>query len=136
MNRLKAITCIICFLLTFSSCNKCIEKCVNECDLIPAKVIRYDCDRIIFQLLTDEAIGDSNWEDVQTGLRYPNIVSCYKTCEILALTKGEMTTLYVQIKPGDNMDATIDCAQCKAISPSPPQRKVDFVKIEKHPCDN
>ena len=73
MKKRNLFISTIILLVAFSSC----EKSSSECKLVPAKVLRYDCDRVIFQLLTTKAIGDANWEDVQTGQRYNNVVSYY-----------------------------------------------------------
>ena len=120
----------IVLLIAFSS----FEKCDPECNLVPAKVIRYDCDRVIFQLLTTEAIGDANWEDVQTGQRYNNVVSYYNNCKIGEFTNGEKITLYVTLKEPEINPVIGDCVRCQAISQDPPQTKVDFAAISKVPC--
>ena len=122
----------IVLLIAFSSC----EKCDPECNLVPAKVIRYDCDRVIFQLLTTEAIGDANWEDVQTGQRYSNVVSYYNNCKIAELTNGEKITLYVTLKEPETNPKISDCFRCEALSQNPPQTKVDFGTISKSPCES
>lgn len=118
-------------LLGFSSC----EKCIPDCELVPAKIIRYDCDRVIFQLLTPTPIGDPDWEDVQTGQRYSNVVSYYNTCKISTLTNGEKATLYVNFKEPDMNPVIGDCYRCQAISQAPPQTKVDFGTISETPCE-
>ena len=132
MKQRKLFTAIIALLIVFSSC----EKSNTECNLVAAKVIRYDCDRVIFQLLTNELIGDSNWVDVETGQQYNNVVSYYNTCKIAELTNGEKLTLYVSLKqPGGNSNIS-DCYQCQAISQNPPLIKVDFAQVSKSPCDS
>ncbi len=103
---------------------------------MPAKIIRYDCDRVIFQILSDELIGDSNWQDVQTGLKYKNVVSYYNTCKIAELTNGDKKTLYVLIKSDEQEYHSLDCIVCKAISPAPPKTKVDFIEISLSACEN
>lgn len=110
------------------------KKGSTDCNLIAAKIIRYDCDRVIFQLLTTESIGDAKWQDIQTGLQYSNVVSYYNTCTIANLTNGNMDTLFVQIKKDDREYHSLDCIQCKAISSNPPQIKVDFTEISKSTC--
>jgi len=118
--------------LFFSSCEKCM---VDDCELIPAKVIRYDCDRVIFQLLTEERIGDSQWQDARTGIRYSNVVSYYNNCRIGALTNNcEIDTLYVKVKKINENLSAADCIQCQAISDSPPQTRVDFMDISITAC--
>lgn len=132
MKKMTSFAAIIILLIAFTSC----EKCETDCNLVAAKVIRYDCDRVIFQLLTNELIGDSNWVDVETGQQYNNVVSYYNTCKIAELTNGEKLTLYVSLKqPAGNPNIS-DCYQCQAISPNPPSIKVDFAKVSKSPCDS
>lgn len=96
--------------------------------------MRYDCDRVIFQLLTTEAIGDANWEDVQTGQRYSNVVSYYNICKIAEFAKGEKITLYVTLKEPEINPAIGDCYRCQTISQDPPQTKIDFAEISQSPC--
>jgi hypothetical protein len=119
-------------LLTVSSCKKCK---VADCTLIPAKIIRYDCDKVIFQLLTNEGIGDANWTDVQTGQNYSNVVYYNNTCAIAALSKGEKVTLYVNLKKVTTNIIPAGCVQCQAISQSPPTTQVDMTNISANPCD-
>jgi hypothetical protein len=116
----------------FFACEKATD---NSCNPIAAKIIRYDCDRVIFQLLTTEAIGDANWEDVQTGQQYTNVVSYYNNCKIKELTNGEKATLYVTLKQPAINPTIPDCFRCEALSQFPPQTKVDFTEISKEPCE-
>jgi hypothetical protein len=115
-----------------SSC----EKQVNDCNLVAAKIIRYDCDRVIFQVLANEIVGDADWTDVQTGQHYTNVVSYYNTCAIASKTNGQLDTLYVGIRKTNDRLWDSDCNQCHAISDNPPQTKVDFAEIAVAPCDN
>lgn len=131
MKKRNLIAVLIASIVIFGSC----EKNNSECELIPAKIIRYDCDRVIFQLLTSETIGDSDWEDVQTGQRYNNVVSYYNTCKIAEFANGEKVTLYVHIKEPLTNPAMPDCFQCQAVSQNPPQKKVDFNNISKTTCE-
>jgi hypothetical protein len=131
MKKRNLFAVTIALLVTFSSC----EKCDVECGLVAVKIIRYDCDRVIFQLLTTTPIGDSDWEDVQTGQRYSNVVSCYNTCKITELTNGKKLTLYVSLKEPEINPAIENCWRCRAISQAPPQTKVDFAVISKSPCE-
>jgi len=130
MKKRNLLAALFASIAIFSSC----EKNNSECELTPAKIIRYDCDRVIFQMLTSDSFGDSNWEDVQTGIRYNNVFSYYNTCEITALTKGKMDTLYVNLKEPEINPAIGDCYRCQAISQAPPQTKVTIVEISKSPC--
>ena len=131
MKTRNLIITLIGLILIFSSC----KKCDTDCNLIAAKIIRYDCDRVIFQLLTTKAIGDADWEDVQTGQRYSNVVSYYNTCKIAEFTNGEKVTLYVSFKEPEINPDLQDCYRCQAISQNPPQTKVDFAAISKSSCD-
>jgi hypothetical protein len=119
-------------LLVFASCTKCKE----DCQLIPAKIIRYDCDRVIFQLLTNEMLGDNTWTDINSGQVYSNVVSCFNTCEIAALTNGEYMTLYVNPEKTELPPPVTDCIQCQAISNAPPNTKMIFKNIATEPCGN
>jgi hypothetical protein len=132
MKNGKLFALMIVALIAFSSCEKCMPE---ECDLVPAKIIRYDCDRVIFQLLTTTLIGDPDWEDVQTGQRYSNVVSYHNNCKIDELTNGEKITLYVNFKEPDFNMVIGDCYRCQAISEAPPQTKVVFETISKSPCE-
>lgn len=131
MKKRNLFAALIVSIVIFSSC----EKSIADCNLVPAKVIRYDCDRVIFQLLTTTTIGDADWEDVQTGQRYSNVVSYYNTCKITELTNGEKLTLYVNFKEPEINPAIGNCYRCQAISQAPPQTKVDFGTISKSPCE-
>lgn len=131
MQKRNLFAAMIVLLIAFSSC----EKCDVECNLVEAKIIRYDCDRVIFQLLTTEAIGDTDWEDVQTGQRYSNVVSYYNTCKISEITKGEKGTLYVSLKQPAANPKIPDCSRCEALSQFPPQTKVEFAEISKSSCE-
>lgn len=117
-------------LFSFSSCEKCLE----DCELIPAKVIRYDCDRVIFQLLTPEMMGDNTWTDVNSGQLYSNVVSYADICEIVAITKGEYSTIYVKPEKTELPSPAGDCIQCQAVSNRPPNTKVIFKEISTEPC--
>lgn len=132
MKTANLFTALIAVILIFSSC----KKCDTPCNLIAAKIIRYDCDRVIFQLLTTETIGDADWEDVQTGQRYNNVVSYYNTCKIAEFTKGKKITLYVSFKEPDTNPTIPDCFRCEALSQNPPQTKVDFTEISISACEN
>lgn len=117
-------------LISFSACNKCKE----DCELIPAKLIRYDCDQVIFQLLINEMPGDNTWTDVNSGQVYSNVVSCFNTCEIAAITNGEYVTLYVKPEKTELHFPVTDCFQCQAIANHPPNTKVIFKEMSTKPC--
>lgn len=132
MKKRNLVAALIIAPVIFSSC----KKSCAECDLMPAKIIRYDCDRVIFQLLTDAAIGDPYWEDIQTGQKYTNVVSYFNTCKISEITNGEKTTLYVNLKEPEPIPGVPDCYQCLAVSQEPPQTMVDFGEITESPCQS
>jgi hypothetical protein len=111
------------------------KKTNTDCGIIPAKIIRYDCDRVIFQLQSATLIGDSIWTDVQTGQQYTNVVSYYNTCKIAELTKGELKTIYVKTDIS-NQTPNISCFQCEALSQNPPQTKIGFADISLAACEN
>ncbi len=131
MKKTLLFSATLIVLLAFSSC----EKCDVGCDHVPAKILRYDCDRVIFQILDSSTAGDAVWEDVQTGQLCNNVVSYYNTCNIASLTDGRMSTLYVHIKQAARNPEPASCYQCQAVSQSPPQTMVDFTNIATQPCD-
>lgn len=110
----------------------------SSCKLIPTKLIRFDCDRVIFQLLSSENIGDATWTDIKTGIQYSNVVAYSNTCAINFINNGILVydTLYVNpIKLNDRVIVP-DCFQCQAISDNPPLTNVDFLSISLTPCTN
>jgi hypothetical protein len=130
------IKIIIAFVLVnqtfFISCKK--EN--DSCNLIPAKLIRSDCDRVIFQIISSDIIGDTNWTDVRTGLHYSNVVAYSNTCKISHLTNGVVDTLYVRPVKISEREINPDCIQCHAISDNPPLTNVDFLNISLTSCDS
>jgi hypothetical protein len=134
MKSLKLIASLIVVMLVYTACTKCELECEPECDLIPAVVIRYDCDRVIFKLLTTENIGDAEWVDSHTGEKHRNVVSFNNTCLIATITNGEKKTLYVNLKKTTHQ-RNLDCIQCEALSTNPPQTAVEFTEISKSPCE-
>lgn len=124
---------ILAFIASLTSCTK--ES--TDCDLVAAKIIRYDCDRVIFQLLTSKNIGDADWMDrtTQVGYRYKNVVSYYNSCAVNLITNGRYDTLYVKVKKTNENSYNSSCVQCLAISVTPPITKVDFTEISKSPCE-
>jgi len=138
MKRLFLSSLVFVTALQFTSCKKIdcnSHEPKTDCKLIPAKIIRYDCDRVIFQLLTNEKIGDENWTDESSGETYHNVASCFNTCPISDITKGNMVTLYVKLKETEEFLTNGDCFQCLAISSNVPQKQIDFLEIKTEPCD-
>jgi hypothetical protein len=105
----------------------------QECNLTAAKILRYDCDRVILQLQDSPGMGDTDWTDIQTGIRYNNVVYYPNTCRISALTYCEKLTLYVRAELLEN-PAPQECYQCQAISQSPPGTMVDLLEISLTDC--
>jgi len=130
MKKVILSVVILAAIVSFTSCTKEF----TDCNLVAAKIIRYDCDRVIFHLLTTESIGDADWQDLQTGTRYKNVVYYNNTCAITNLTNGNKDTLYVSIKKTYENNYDSDCVQCKAISLSPPQTKIDFTEVSRTRC--
>ncbi|MEO6489052.1 MAG: hypothetical protein ABIO04_03855 [Ferruginibacter sp.] len=130
---MKKIIFSLILVLAFASFTACTKESAN-CEFVAAKIIRYDCDRVIFKLLTTESIGDSNWQDVQTGIQYENVVSYYNTCTIASLTNGNKDTLYLKVKKINENLYDSNCIQCQALSDNPPQTKVDITEITQTPC--
>ena len=121
-------------LVAVAGLTSCCKIKTENCDLVAAKIIRYDCDRVIFQLLTTEKIGDTDWHDVQSDTWYNNVVYYENTCAINNLTNGNKDTLYVIVKRTYENNYDGDCVQCKAISPNPPQTKIDFTEVSRSRC--
>lgn len=130
MKSLRVIVVLIVVMVFYNACTKCEP----GCNLIPATVIRYDCDRVIFKLLTTENIGDAEWVDSHTGERHQNVVSFNNTCLIATITNGEKKTLYVSLEKTAHQ-RNLDCIQCEALSTNPPQTAVEFTRISKSPCE-
>lgn len=136
-------SCLIVLFLT-SSCEKYdehfikkpVEKIADNCDLIPAKILKYECDGVVFQLQGNNAFGDAEWEDKTTGVKYPNVVFYHNTCEINTLTNGELSTLYVHAQKTNVPVYVTDCMQCLAITENAPKTKVIFNSISKESCSN
>lgn len=117
-------------LLVGTACKKEFSK---ECDLIPAQIIRFDCDRVILQLETTKEMGDREWTDLLSGKKFNNVVSCYDICLIEQLTNGEKIKLYVNVET-ENGNLIPGCRSCQALSVSPPQSKVILTNIRTLPC--
>lgn len=134
-------SCLVTIVVT-SSCEKIdshfskkpVEKIADECDLIPAKILRYECDGVVFQLQGEKAFGDVAWEDKTTGVIHSNVVFYHNTCEINTLTNGELTTLYVNAQKTNTPAQPADCMQCLAVTENAPQTKVSFSSISKESC--
>lgn len=134
-------SCLVTLLVT-SSCEKIdtyflkkpVEKIADECDLIPAKILKYECDGVVFQLQGNKAFGDAEWEDKTTGIKYSNIVFYHNICEINTLTNGELSILYVNAQKTNTPAQPADCMQCLAVTENAPQTKVSFSSISKEPC--
>ncbi len=89
---------------------------------------------MILQLLTTQHVGDTIWQDLQSGTSYSNVVSYANTCAIAMLTKGNMDTLYVRIENATENIIDEGCFQCLSLFTDPPKTKVDFKEISKSPC--
>jgi len=109
--------------MSFACCKK--ESCDKDDDgLVALKVLRYDCDRVIFSMETNAVTGDSQWTDVQTGQVYQNVVYYTNTCEVARVTNGAMTTVYAKVETTTDNSFPDNCVQCLAVSQHPPQTKV------------
>lgn len=132
MRRTTALLMIILSTAIFS----CAKHKHRDCALIPAKILRYDCDRVILQLLTNEHIGDNNWTDVQNGNAYTNVASYYNTCQIASFTNGRFDTVYVKAETIHDDPFVNGCVQCMVASPDPPKTKIVLKEIQTAPCDS
>lgn len=132
VSRAVVFLLVICF--SFAACEKKNE---TDCSgFTKVKVIRVDCDEVVFQVMSDVLVGDPTWTDVTNGQVYDNVVRYRNTCRIAQKTNGYSNkTLLVKWKklnqPGP-LDA--NCAECDAISLNPPQQWVDFTEIASQAC--
>lgn len=129
----------ICFTILFSTVlfiSSC-KKATNTCSLIHAKVLRYDCDRVILQIMDNSIASDADWEDVMTGNHYSNVVSYHNTCAFAFGTNNIVQDVYLEgARTVVNAFRPADCVQCQAVSPNPPQTKIDVTRISLTPCEN
>lgn len=138
MTKLFLSAVLFTSLLQMTSCKKMdcgSPHTKSDCDLIPVKILRYDCDRVIFQLVTDERIGDAEWTDEATGETYSNVASFYNTCAITEITNGDLSTLYVSVKKTEEFLSNEDCIQCMAVSTNVPKTWIDFSVLKTEPCN-
>ena len=121
----------------FAACDKQNKK-EDECDgtgLIEAKLIRVDCDEVIYRLVTTEQIGDASWTNVVDGQVYNNIVRFRNTCLMAEKTNGYAhQTIYVKVKKLGQPVLPSNCYECQAVSRNPPQQWVDLTMIATSPC--
>jgi hypothetical protein len=119
-------------LLATAACKK-----NKDCNLVPAKMIRSDCDRVVFQVLSNKVTGDANWTNVQNGKTYTNVVADFNTCFYSAFL-NKVTDSIIYINP-----ATVEyvrtnpppaCLQCLAISQAPPATTVRIGEVSSIPC--
>ena len=103
--------------------------------MVTLKTLRYDCDRIIFQVIGSDIIGDSSWTDTYTGNTYTNVVSYYNTCEIASITSGQIQILYANLEKTNEFLWPDGCVQCLAISPYPPKTMVKLTNISTSSCN-
>jgi len=120
-------------IISLASCKKTGE---DTCPKIGARIIKYECDRVIFQLLTDQYAGDADWQDPQTGQHYSNVVSWYNTCAVAEFTNGRLDTIYVNVSPETTDPLPISCNQCLALPLNPPNTKVEMRDLGTVPCDS
>lgn len=123
------------FSLTAILLISCRKENGNTCDLIPAKILRVDCDRIIFQLETSEMIGDNTWTNIDDNTTYDNVVMYRNTCKIAEKTNGYANmVLYVDPEKITSPENPANCIECQAISRNPPLQWVDFKTISDQAC--
>ncbi len=132
---MKPLSGIFLFLFFFfTSCTKDNKK--TNCNLTHAKVLRYDCDRVILQVLDGSINGDAVWTNVVNGNIYHNVVSFHNTCAFAAATGNMATDVYIEgaaIIENPQMDAS--CVQCQAVSPNPPITKISGSGFSSAPCN-
>lgn len=132
----RGIMMIVLLSVCFAACEKKNKDQDNQdCGYIEAKLLRVDCDEVIFRLVTNEAIGDASWTDVTDGQVYQNVVRFRNTCLMAAKTEGYLRkTIYVKVAKINQPVLPTNCVECQAISRNPPQQWVDFMAISTTPC--
>lgn len=126
--RLYTLLAVI-LLIGFSACSKS-----EDCDYLEAKVIRYDCDRVILKLGEDAPMGEDNWYDASSGEHYDNVVSCLNICTIREVTRGVPdATVYVKLKETTRTNGEI-CLVCSGISLSGPAVIVETTAVSASKC--
>lgn len=134
MKQLLYITVALFALSVFGACKK--ERTTN-CNLTRAKILRYDCDRVILQVLDNRFNGDALWTDIITGNTYTNVVSYYNTCAFSQVTNNELTDVYIEgIISVSQQQLSTACMQCQALSQAPPQTKIDMTRFTLSPCED
>ena len=122
---------IVILAAVFASCKK--QKA--NCSLTAARVLRYDCDRVVLQILDNSIAGDTVWTDIKTGISYRNVVSYHNTCAFNAATNNIGSEIYIEVAViSANPLPLPDCMQCQALSPAPPQTKIDMARFLSVPC--
>jgi hypothetical protein len=132
----RGMMMIVLLSFCFAACEKKNKDQDNQdCEYIEAKLIRVDCDEVIYRLMTNEAIGDANWTNVMDGQVYTNVVRFRNTCWMAEKTNGYAhQTIYVKVKKIDQPVLPTNCYEYQAISRNPPQQWVDFLAISTTPC--
>jgi hypothetical protein len=127
MKKLLNLAVIIPVFIVFSSCEKRQQDGCNYTD----------CDRVILQILDNSVDGDDNWTDIATGNSYTNVVSYYSTCAFAQATNNSTTAdIYIEGAVTVNeQQFSAECVQCQAVSPAPPQTKIDMTGISLTPCN-
>ena len=98
--------------------------------------MRVDCDRIIFQLETSEAIGDANWTNIDDGITYHNVVMYRNTCKMAEITNGyAITVLYVDPQKIASPGYPANCIECPELFRNSPHQWVDFKTTSSRPCE-
>jgi hypothetical protein len=134
MKKIPALLFGFC-ILALAACQK--SETNTDCTLVPVKLLRSDCDRLIFQSLSDKIKGDARWTDVQTGKTYQNVIADFNTCRLGALLNNQATgILYVdpaKIEYG-NTSQPAGCVQCTAVSSNPPAISVRLNFVQTDSC--
>ncbi len=133
---MKILIAIMAFSLAVLMNLSCTKQKASNCNRSHAKVLRYDCDRVILQITDGSIAGDADWEDVTTGIHYSNVVSYHNTCAFQLLTNNIIWEIYMEgARVVQNPTVPEGCIQCMAISQNPPQTKIDIGRLVLGPCE-
>jgi hypothetical protein len=134
MNK-QTITALCLMLSMGIACSKQNDKKANACAFVPAKVLRYDCDIVIIQVLTSDLIGDAQWVNVHNGNRYDNVVFVKTGCDPIGNRNDPFGIFYVKLGPP--VTNLLRCGvQCQAIPSSPPTTEKSILEQSQSACDN
>lgn len=112
------------------------SKSTTGCELQAVEILRYDCDRAIFRFLQPNGQGDDSWTNIFDGRTYNHVSSATINCAWGQQLSSLPDTIYVKLREVNTLVRYADCAECQAISPEPPQSKMEITEISFVNCEN